>query len=116
MFKERFGERNVFDLQVLDIKDWGYAKTWKEPTRNDVLGTVSLFFKDAVEPGKSHGHCIFGRFESCNHGAAEASLTTLVTSRPDRKIEASPGRSGDAGPVPGPSAWKQGGQSSRRRD
>jgi hypothetical protein len=51
MFKQQFGERNVCDLQVLDIKDWAYAKTWKERTRNDVLGTVSLFFKDAVERG-----------------------------------------------------------------
>jgi hypothetical protein len=51
MFKEQFGERNVCDLQLLDIKDWAYAKSWKERTRNDVLGTVSLFFKDAIERG-----------------------------------------------------------------
>jgi hypothetical protein len=48
-FKKIFGKRYLHEVSTFEIADWSSAKKWSRRTRNDVLGTVSLFYKDCVQ-------------------------------------------------------------------
>jgi hypothetical protein len=47
-FEKAFGDRLLHEITSLEISDWSSGKRWSPITRNDVLGTISLFFKDCV--------------------------------------------------------------------
>jgi hypothetical protein len=48
-FKKSFGERNLHEVSTLEIAEWSSAKNWSRRTRNDALGTISLFYTDCIQ-------------------------------------------------------------------
>jgi integrase len=49
MFEQKFGSRCLHEITVLQVKDWAADKSWGAKTRNDVLGLLSLFYRDMIE-------------------------------------------------------------------
>jgi len=50
-FETKFGERLLHEITTVEIGDFGSAQDWSRKTRNDWLGSLSLFFDDAVSRG-----------------------------------------------------------------
>jgi len=46
-FQTKFGERQLSEIEAIEIKDWAKEKGWSKVTFNDVLAAISRFFKDA---------------------------------------------------------------------
>jgi hypothetical protein len=50
-FSHEFGSRLLDEIQAIQISDWANGKSWSRKTRNDVLGVISLLYRDAVQRG-----------------------------------------------------------------